>query len=234
MPHDYRTYPSNWEAIKKTVLRRAQYRCEGSPAYPKCRAKHEELHPETSSLVILSVAHFDRDLGNNDLTNLRAWCQRCHLNHDISQHIESRKYGKEFRKRQLKLPFYYDFFIKIDAWLLRDYLNVYEVASLECDGQNRIFSYLLKQHNIPHTIKHGALSVNNESIEPHIWIEVHDIIVDYKARHWLGEDENIPHGCFYKKEYPNAIYSGDIANLDTSQQVFNILTMPLQEKLVLT
>jgi hypothetical protein len=32
--------------------------------------------------IILTVAHLDQDIENNDLGNLKAMCQRCHLAHD--------------------------------------------------------------------------------------------------------------------------------------------------------
>lgn len=37
--------------------------------------------------VILTIAHLDQDKTNNDLDNLAALCQRCHLGHDIKHHM---------------------------------------------------------------------------------------------------------------------------------------------------
>lgn len=55
--------------------------------------------------VVLTVAHLDRNRHNNDLGNLAALCQRCHLNHDReAQHIPSRRYGRHHdRGHQLKI-----------------------------------------------------------------------------------------------------------------------------------
>jgi hypothetical protein len=54
--------------------------------------------------IILTVAHLDRNSHNNERTNLAALCQRCHLKHDIHQHIANRKYGRHHTKeQQLKL-----------------------------------------------------------------------------------------------------------------------------------
>lgn len=50
--------------------------------------------------IILSVAHLDRDSKNNTRENLAALCQRCHLRHDIWQHIANRKYGRLHAKEQ--------------------------------------------------------------------------------------------------------------------------------------
>lgn len=36
--------------------------------------------------VILATAHLDHDPGNNRPSNLRAFCQRCHLGHDRTEH----------------------------------------------------------------------------------------------------------------------------------------------------
>lgn len=53
--------------------------------------------------VVLSVAHLDRNSKNNDRNNLAALCQRCHLKHDILQHIQNRRYGRHHAKEhQLK------------------------------------------------------------------------------------------------------------------------------------
>lgn len=90
MPIDYKAYPSNWFTdIRPAVLERAQHRYEGSPAYPDCRAVHDQPHPVTGSKVILTVAHLDRDPTNSSLENLWAWCQRCHLTYDATFHAKN-------------------------------------------------------------------------------------------------------------------------------------------------
>jgi 5-methylcytosine-specific restriction endonuclease McrA len=43
--------------------------------------------------VILTVAHLDHDISNNDYSNLRALCQQCHLRYDAKRHKRTRKYG---------------------------------------------------------------------------------------------------------------------------------------------
>jgi len=37
--------------------------------------------------VVLTVAHLDHNEANCDPANLRALCQRCHLRHDLQQHM---------------------------------------------------------------------------------------------------------------------------------------------------
>lgn len=78
---------------------------------------HENMYERTEHLkwsrlrfhgltrIVLTVAHLDRNSHNNDRNNLAALCQRCHLRHDIYQHIANRKYGRHHtREQQLKLP----------------------------------------------------------------------------------------------------------------------------------
>jgi len=86
MPLDYSKYPDNWSEIRVEILARAGNRCEGSPKYPNCRAESGKPHPVTGSHVVLTVAHLDHDPSNNDPSNLRAWCQRCHLTYDAKLH----------------------------------------------------------------------------------------------------------------------------------------------------
>jgi 5-methylcytosine-specific restriction endonuclease McrA len=90
-PENRRRYPATWKAIRAAVLERAGNRCEGSPAYPDCRAANGERHPVTRSRVVLTIAHLDHTPENCALSNLRAWCQRCHLTYDGRHHAETRR-----------------------------------------------------------------------------------------------------------------------------------------------
>jgi hypothetical protein len=36
--------------------------------------------------IVLTIAHLDHDTANNDLQNLKALCQKCHLNYDSGLH----------------------------------------------------------------------------------------------------------------------------------------------------
>lgn len=95
-------YPPNWSEIRNRILERAGNCCEGSPAYPDCRAMNGKPHPVTGSKVVLTIAHMNHDKGDNEET-LRALCQRCHLKHDLGHHIANRKYGRHHSKINLKL-----------------------------------------------------------------------------------------------------------------------------------
>ncbi len=88
-------YPANWLTdVRPAILARAGNRCEGSPAYPDCRAENHQPHPVTGSRVVLTTAHLDHNPSNCDPANLRAWCQRCHNTYDAPMRAETRRKRK--------------------------------------------------------------------------------------------------------------------------------------------
>jgi CTP synthase (UTP-ammonia lyase) len=93
----------DWKIIEKLPkfeqVEKAKNHCEW------CNAENYEIHPETGSKVVLTVAHLDHDKQNNDEDNLRALCQRCHLNHDREHHVYNRKMNKLKRLNLLYLEF---------------------------------------------------------------------------------------------------------------------------------
>lgn len=85
-------YPSDWKDIAAGIRTRAGDRCEGSPAYPECRAVNGQAHPVTGSRVVLTVAHYpDHTPGNCAPENLHAWCQRCHNTMDAPHRLANRR-----------------------------------------------------------------------------------------------------------------------------------------------
>jgi hypothetical protein len=109
------TYPAHWPALRQAVLARAGEACEcrgecGSAHHwegrNRCGAPHQgwivrEAHapawwcqverpgtprPGGAVRVILTTAHLCQDATCDDLTHLRAYCQRCHLRYDRVQH----------------------------------------------------------------------------------------------------------------------------------------------------
>lgn len=84
-PENRARYPKDWKAISLRIRsERAGWACEGSPAWPDCRARHGEPHPETGSVVVLTVAHLDHTPENCTDDNLKAMCQRCHNTYDMA------------------------------------------------------------------------------------------------------------------------------------------------------
>lgn len=54
-----------------------------------------EVHPTNKLIkVVLTIAHLDHDINNNDFLNLKALCQRCHNRHDIGFRKQNRKINK--------------------------------------------------------------------------------------------------------------------------------------------
>ncbi len=132
MPIKYSLYPTNWfSELRPAVLARAEHRCEncGLPNYSVFRvmvegqyavhSKHDTFQAAQKiqlallasdyhhdwKIIKLAIAHLDHDVTNNDLSNLKALCQRCHLAHDRTDNARRRKYGKYHKTNQIKLNF---------------------------------------------------------------------------------------------------------------------------------
>jgi hypothetical protein len=88
-PENRARYPKNWREIVARVRERSGDRCEGSPAFPDCRAENGKPHPVTGGRVTLTTGHLDHVPENCDLSNLRHWCNRCHLVYDARHHAET-------------------------------------------------------------------------------------------------------------------------------------------------
>lgn len=101
-PENKGRYPANWAEIRRVVLQRAGDTCEfcGRPnhvyAYPsggwfrtREDAERYALPGEKISRIVLTIAHLDHTPENNALDNLRALCQRCHLDWDAPHHAKT-------------------------------------------------------------------------------------------------------------------------------------------------
>jgi len=117
MPCDYKKYPANWKTeIRPSILKRSCNCCEecGLRNYSvgfrnrdgifiEC---HEWLYEQSKYTpdgekvikIILTIAHLDHDITNNDFANLKSLCQRCHLSHDINHHRKNSKQTIEKKK----------------------------------------------------------------------------------------------------------------------------------------
>ena len=123
MPIDYSEYHPKWSLISRLIrFKRAENKCEqcGAPnrrliyrpnkgkadwllAPPGSEADAMLLDGVKFTEIVLTVAHMDHDKTNNRFSNLKALCQRCHLNHDRGQHMDNRKYGRNHKRDQYKL-----------------------------------------------------------------------------------------------------------------------------------
>ena len=127
MPINYKDYHPKWKLISRLIrYRRAKNRCEWCGVengaiikrevnhtwrfpcatewdmiHSRVRNQHtsmsESLKYHGFSKIVLTVAHIDRDKKNNRFNNLATLCQKCHLSHDIKQHEDNRKYGRNWK-----------------------------------------------------------------------------------------------------------------------------------------
>lgn len=115
MPCDYKKYPSHWKTeIRPAILERAKHRCEecGVPNYAlgyrdesgcfhimENSMRFDEIGEYKIIKIILTISHQDHDVNNNEPSNLKALCQRCHLMHDREHHKKMRRLNR--RKREI-------------------------------------------------------------------------------------------------------------------------------------
>jgi hypothetical protein len=102
-PEDRARYPADWRIVVADIRERSGNVCEGSPAFPNCRAVNGQAHPETGSLVVLTTGHLDHTPENCDRANLRHWCQRCHLAYDAEHHAQTRARTRHARANTVEL-----------------------------------------------------------------------------------------------------------------------------------
>jgi len=115
MPIDYADYHPDWKSISRQIREQAGNVCEfcGAPngeTVQRNAAGDWKLLDDLDTMqsdagwawlgtydpsdpvrVVLTVAHLDHDTANNDPANLRALCQRCHLNWDRERNIAKAK-----------------------------------------------------------------------------------------------------------------------------------------------
>ena len=95
-------YPADWKRRRRFIIQyRAGNRCEW------CFAQNGEPHPDTGSMVVLTLAHvWDKAPENASLLNLACLCQRCHNRWDAADRRMSRirsRVAKLLRSGQLPL-----------------------------------------------------------------------------------------------------------------------------------
>ncbi len=99
---DYKSqYPPTWREMVARVRERSDDCCEGSPAYPDCRAENGKPHPVTGSKVMLTTGHlYENDTMTLDIARLRHWCQRCHLRYDLPMHVRRAAETRRLQRMQ--------------------------------------------------------------------------------------------------------------------------------------
>lgn len=97
-PENRSRYPKDWPEISRRIrFERAKGRCEW------CGAEHGKPHPETGSVVVLTVAHLHEPIEDVRDENLAALCQRCHLNYDRHIHLANARRNRKERLGVLDL-----------------------------------------------------------------------------------------------------------------------------------
>jgi 5-methylcytosine-specific restriction endonuclease McrA len=108
MPCDYKKYHPAWKQLVLAIKRRAHDRCElcgvqngKTIIRPDGNWWHEWYYADPEDIIcaptgaravriVLTVAHVDQDITNNNPWNLMALCQRCHLKIDLPWKIKNR------------------------------------------------------------------------------------------------------------------------------------------------
>ncbi len=84
-------------------------------------------------------------------------------------------------------------------------LDQLDRCALECDGMTCLISALLSRARIEHTVGVGGIlhRPSDRNVAPHLWINLADgWRVDYRARMWLGDRPEVPHGVFWPSDWP--------------------------------
>lgn len=127
MPCNYKDYPDNWKTeIRPSILERDNHSCVicGVPNYAiGFRDNNGNFQPyeipagltfEISRdiakgcglrliKIVLTIAHLDHDVKNNDYKNLAAMCQLHHITHDKEQHARNARATIAAKKNQALL-----------------------------------------------------------------------------------------------------------------------------------
>ncbi len=100
-PENKDKYPANWPEKRAKVQKRAGDKCEkcglvnGIEGYRDLRGAFIEVDPSSPGVpvgcpgkrmtIVCTTAHLDHDPTNNDMDNLRFWCQQCHNRYDAPE-----------------------------------------------------------------------------------------------------------------------------------------------------
>ena len=95
-PRNKDRYPKDWKDIRASILERAKNKCEF------CGVQNHSFHKREKVVrIVLTVAHLDHMPENNLPNNLKALCQKCHLDYDREHHQKSRKENKRLDLKDL-------------------------------------------------------------------------------------------------------------------------------------
>lgn len=96
----------------------------------------------------------------------------------------------------------------MDLQSLQEWLTPLSESPVECDGLTRMACLLLEREGIDHQAHMGSMEVAGVgTIGFHMWIELEEGVIDFRARMWLGESAEVPHGVFVPGE--SVTYTGE-------------------------
>lgn len=109
-----------------------------------------------------------------------------------------------------------------DREALQELTEVVDALPVECDGATRIVHVLLKDAGVPHEVYWGAVELwEGDSIPLHWWVKVGMFIIDYRARMWLPDNDDVPHGVFDPTEHPEVEYQGSLVSFTAADECAN-------------
>lgn len=81
------------------------------------------------------------------------------------------------------------------AKALEDLVKHLEYAPVECDGMARLVATVLTQHKVAYQGMAGTITPKGcDYTIPHFWVQVGELVIDYRAQMWLGDGKDIPTG----------------------------------------
>lgn len=121
----------------------------------------------------------------------------------------------------------------MDAMELERLVGHLANAPVECDGMARLVVTVLEKHNIPYQAMLGEIVPTGLTCSiPHFWVQVGDLIIDYRARMWLGESDQVPDGVVNLADFEH-LYQGRPIHLEPLPAVmFEIMRAPFPKQLV--
>ncbi len=124
MPMKRELYPANWPAIRAQVKERAGNKCEGCGVANHAvgaRDRRGDWHDQDSIdnlnsdvgysmfgeypkiiRIVCTTAHLDHNPGNNDLDNLKFWCQACHNRYDSKHRAGNAALTRQAKREKIQ------------------------------------------------------------------------------------------------------------------------------------
>lgn len=108
MPIDYKDYAPDWNQIRAGILERAQHKCEecgvanhavgirlADGSFAEALAGKYEPGDYWAARkcirIVLTIAHLDHNVNNNDPSNLKSLCQLHHNRYDAPVRAKNRR-----------------------------------------------------------------------------------------------------------------------------------------------